>query len=107
LTYEKYYRPHNERTQELTIGGNAFNRRDQRPFHRGPSMLSQIVFADDHLERVKNAEKNSRLVHIIHILWENGWIGQLSANDGKPVSDFVFDLPAISLLIDRSQPSRF
>jgi hypothetical protein len=70
-------------------------------------MLSQIILADEHFERVENAEKDSRLVHIIHILRENGRIGQLSANDGKPVSDFVFDLRVISLPIDRSQPSRF
>lgn len=98
--------PDNERMQEPTIGGNAFNRRDQRPLHRGPSMLSQIVFVDEHLEGVENTEKNSRLVHVIH-LQENGWIGQLSANDVKPVSDFVFDVPAISLPINRSKPSRF
>ncbi|KAJ5046221.1 hypothetical protein NUH16_003046 [Penicillium rubens] len=69
-------------------------------------MLSQIVFADEHLEGVENTEKNSRLVHVIH-LQENGRIGQLSANDVKPVSDFVFDVPAISLPINRSKPSRF
>jgi hypothetical protein len=34
-------------------------------------MLSQIVFADEHLEGVENTEKNSRLVHVIH-LQENG-----------------------------------
>ncbi|KAJ5262162.1 hypothetical protein EN45_025030 [Penicillium chrysogenum] len=70
-------------------------------------MLSQIVFADEHLEGVENTEKNSRLVHVIHVLQENGRIGQLSANDVKPVSDFVFDVPAISLPIYRSKPSRF
>jgi hypothetical protein len=68
-------RPDNERIQEPTIGRNAFNRSDQRPLHRGPSMLSQIVLADEYLEGVENAEKNSRLVHIIHILRENGRIG--------------------------------
>jgi hypothetical protein len=70
-------------------------------------MLSQIILADEHFEGVENAEKNSCLVYIIHILRENGRIGQLSDNDGKPVSDFVFDVLAISLPIDRSQPSRF
>jgi hypothetical protein len=65
-------------------------------------MLSQIILADEHLEGVENAEKHSCLVHIVHILRQNGRIGQLSANDGKPVSDFVFDLSAISLPIDRS-----
>jgi hypothetical protein len=70
-------------------------------------MLPQIVLSDEHFEGVENTKKNPRLVHIVHILRQNGRIGQLSANDGKPVSDFVFDLPAISLPIDRSQPSRF
>jgi hypothetical protein len=70
-------------------------------------MLSQIIPADEHFEGVQNAEKHSCLVHIIHILRENGRIGQLSANNGKPVSNFVFNLPVISLPIDRSQPSRF
>jgi hypothetical protein len=40
--------PDNERVQEPTIGGDAFNRRDQRPLYRGPSMLSQIVFVDEY-----------------------------------------------------------
>jgi hypothetical protein len=100
-------RPDNERVQEPTISGDAFDRRDQRPLYRGPSMLSQIVSADEHLEGVEDAEKHSRLVHIVHILRENSRIGQLSANDVKPVSDFIFDVPAISFPIDRSQPSRF
>jgi hypothetical protein len=30
-----------------------------------------------------------------------------SEMDVKPVSDFVFDVPAISLPINRSKPSRF
>jgi hypothetical protein len=70
-------------------------------------MLSQIVFADEHLEGVESAEKNSRLVHITHILRKNGRIGQLLANDGKPVSDFCLRSAGHSLPIDRSQPSRF
>lgn len=70
-------------------------------------MLSQIVFTDEYLKGAKNTKKNSYLVHIIHVLQENGRIGQLSANNIKPVSDFVFDMPAISLPIDRSKPSRF
>jgi hypothetical protein len=56
-------------------------------------MLSQIVSANEHLKGVANAKINSRLVYIIHILRENGRIGQLSANDVKPVSDFVLNLP--------------
>ncbi|KAJ5683650.1 hypothetical protein N7462_006815 [Penicillium macrosclerotiorum] len=67
-------RPDDKRIQRLTIGGYVFYRRDQGPLHRGPSMLSQIVFADEHLKGVENTEKNSRLVHIINTLWEDGRI---------------------------------
>jgi hypothetical protein len=45
--------------------------------------------------------------YIIHILWKNGGIGELLTNDGKSVLDFVFDLLAILLPIDCSQPSCF
>jgi hypothetical protein len=62
----------------------------------GPSMPSQIVLADEHLERVENAEKNSRFIHVIHILRVNERIGQLSANYGKPVSAFVVDPPVMA-----------
>lgn len=98
-------RPDTKMMKEPTIGGNSFNCCDQRPLDCGPSMLSQIVFADEYLEGVENAEKDFRLVHIIHILREHGRIGELSANQGKPVSYFIFDLPAISLPINRSQQS--
>ncbi|KAJ5963040.1 hypothetical protein N7501_007981 [Penicillium viridicatum] len=50
-------------------------------------MLSQIFYADEHLEGVEDADNNSYLVHIIHILRENDRVGQLSADDGKQVSD--------------------
>jgi hypothetical protein len=65
-------------------------------------MFSEIVFADEHLEGVENAKKNSRLVHVIYVLREDGWISQFTANDGKPVSGLLFGLPIISLPIDRS-----
>jgi hypothetical protein len=100
-------RPDNKRTQGLAIGGNAFDGRDQRALHRGPSMLSQIIFANENLQGIENAKEDSRLVYIINILRENGGIGQLSANNGKPLLDFLFDLPAISLPVDCLQPSRF
>lgn len=70
-------------------------------------MPPQIIFADERFEGVEYAEKNSCLVDVTNILRENFRIGQLSANDSKPVSDFVLDLPVISLPIDRSQSSRF
>lgn len=59
------------------------------------------------LRELSTLRRNSYLVHVINILRENVRIGQLSTNDGKPVLEFVLDLPAISLLIDLSQPSRF
>jgi hypothetical protein len=51
-------------------------------------MVSQVVFADEHLEGIENA-KNSSLIHVLHILWDNGRISQFTANDGEPVSDFL------------------
>jgi hypothetical protein len=66
-----------------------------------------MVVVDNHLEGVGSAEKNARLLHIIYILRENDRVGQLATNDGKPVSDFVFGLLAISLLISRLQQSCF
>jgi len=83
-------------------GRNTFNRRDQRALHCGLSVLSQVILANQHFDGVKNAEKNFCLVHPIHVLWEDGRIGQLVTNDGKPMPDFVFDLPVISLPVNRS-----
>jgi hypothetical protein len=65
-------------------------------------MLSQIVFADEHLDGIENTKKNSSLVYVIHILWDNGRISQFTANNGKLVSDFLLNLPIIPLPIDRS-----
>ncbi|KAJ5976548.1 hypothetical protein N7481_010255 [Penicillium waksmanii] len=88
--------------QESIIGGDTFIAVTSVPFTVVPRCFLKSSLLTSTLRelrtRVENAEKNSCLVHIIHILREKGRIGQLSANDGKPVSDFV------SLIC---RPSRF
>jgi hypothetical protein len=71
-------------------------------------MLSQIVSADERLEGIENAKKNASLVHVILYTFSGtmGRISQLTANDDKPVSGFLLDLPIIPLAQPRKKETR-
>jgi hypothetical protein len=67
-------RPEIKRHQGPNISTYALNSAHHGPLNAGTSVVLLVFFTYQDLDRVKQTQHDSRLIHVIHFFWQDSWV---------------------------------